>query len=196
MSQDHKVAPRPQKDQNWPNMSKRTKNCTFCSSWGSNSCCIRNQPLHFEQCTLLKFLEVKMASLDCKLLPDHNSVTTRPTHNVKNNQKITLEAPRLQKWLKSANHVKNNSATNHSIFHGSFACSFLAKIFYVATSTFSAIFYVEPKNNNYRLEPCIDSSKTRKDVDHGLQQIIPLSLILGLRNALTVSSPLCQLLCL
>ena len=137
-----------------------------------------------------------MASLDCKLLPDHNSVTTRPTHNVKNNQKITLEAPRLQKWLKSANHVKNNSATNHSIFHGSFACSFLAKIFYVATSTFSAIFYVEPKNNNYRLEPCIDSSKTRKDVDHGLQQIIPLSLILGLRNALTVSSPLCQLLCL
>ena len=81
------------------------------------------------------------------------------------------------------------------VLHGSFARSFysvsfaklaIAKLFYVITSTFSPILYVEPKNNSYRLEPRIVLSihqKPRVDVDHGVQRITPLPLILGLRNA-------------
>ena len=49
---------------------------------------------------------------------------------------------------------------------------------------FSPILYVEPKNNSYRLEPRIVSSihqKPREDVDHGVQRITPLPLLICLR---------------
>ena len=65
-----------------------------------------------------------------------------------------------------------------------FAKLAIAKLFYVVTSTFSLILYVEPKNNSYRLEPRIVSSihqKPREDVDHGVERITPLPLTLGLR---------------
>ena len=74
----------------------------------------------------------------------------------------------------------------HAFYSVSFAKLAIAKLFYVITSTFSPILYVEPKNNSYRLEPRIVSSihqKPREDVDHGVQRITPLPLILGLRNA-------------